>query len=145
MSAGFMIPAANVRRAVAKKARANGKKARKAPEELLQESVCQHLDLLERTGRLLWFHVPNSGMHHVSFRVKMKRLGLRSGVPDLCIIPKIGPVLFIELKSEDGRVSEEQEAWLEKLPLFGCPVAVCRSLDEVRQFLFETGVIREVA
>jgi len=77
--------------------------------------------------------------------VNLKRQGLRAGVPDLCIIPKVGPVCFIELKSEDGVVSKLQSIWIQNLTGYGCPVAVCRSLDEVRQFLFETGVIREVA
>lgn len=77
--------------------------------------------------------------------VNLKRQGLRAGVPDLCVIPKVGPVCFIELKSEDGVVSKLQRIWLDNLIAFGCPVAVCRSLEEVQQFLFETGVIREVA
>lgn len=145
MSAGFMIPAANVKRAVAKKARANGKRARKAPEAQIQRSVVAFLALQESMGRLLWFAVPNGGQRHPGAGFNLKRQGMRRGIPDLVVVPKVGPVCFIELKSEDGRVSEEQEAWLEKLPLFGCSVAVCRSLDEVRQFLFETGVIREVA
>ena len=139
-----MVSQANVKRSVAMKARRNGKRARKAPEARLQESVCQYLALQERCGRLLWFHVPNSGQHHVSYRVKMKRLGLRAGVPDLCIIPKAGPVCFVELKAGKNAETEGQEAWLQKLPDYGCPVAVCRSLEEVQQFLFETGVIREV-
>lgn len=145
MSAGFMIPAANVKRAVAKKARANGKKARKAPEAQIQRSVVAFLALQESLGRLLYFHVPNGGHRNPRTGANMKRLGTRAGVPDLCVIPKVGPVIFIEMKSDKGTLEESQEAWLEKLPLFGCPVAVCRSLDEVRQFLFQTGVIREVA
>ena len=145
MSAGFMIPAANVKRAAAKKARANGKRARRRPEALIQESVCQYLALQERQGRLLWFAVPNGGSRNLLEAVNLKRQGTRKGIPDLVVIPKVGPVVFIELKSASGRMSKEQSAWLESLPLFGCPVAVCRSLDEVQQFLYETGVIREVA
>ena len=124
----------------AKKARKNGKQARKAPEELLQESVCEHLAVLERTGRLLWFHVPNAGKHHISFRMKMKRLGLRAGVPDLVILPKHGNALFIELKSEKGVIEESQEMWIGWLSQFGYAVAVCRSLDEVQAFLRRCGI-----
>jgi len=143
MSAGFMIPAANVKRATAKKARANGKRARRRPEALIQESVCQYLALQERQGRLLWFAVPNGGSRNLLEAVNLKRQGVRGGVPDLVIVPKVGPVCFIELKSEDGTLSKLQSLWLESLPLYGCPVAVCRSLEEVQQFLFQTGVIRE--
>lgn len=140
-----MIPAANVKRAVAKKARANGKRARRRPEARLQESVCQYLALQERCGRLLWFAVPNGGSRNLLEAVNLKRQGVRGGVPDLVIVPKVGPVCFIELKSEDGTLSKLQSIWLESLPLYGCPVAVCRSLDDVQQFLFQTGVIRDVA
>ena len=145
MSSGFSIPAANVKRAVAKKARANGKMARRRPEALIQESVCQFLALQERLGRLLWFAVPNGGSRNIIEAANLKRQGLRAGVPDLCIIPKIGPVMFIELKSEEGTLSRLQSIWLQNLVEYGCPTRVCRSLDEVQQFLYETGVIREIA
>lgn len=72
----------------------------------------------------------------------MKNRGLRPGVPDMCIIPKVGPVCFIELKADKNDPTEAQENWLAKLPEYGCPVAVCRSLDDVQQFLFRTGAIR---
>jgi hypothetical protein len=121
------------------------KRARKAPEACLQESVCQYLALQERCGRLLWFAVPNGGSRNLLEAVNLKRQGVRGGVPDLVIVPKVGPVCFIELKSEDGRVSPLQNDWILKLIEYGCPVRVCRSLDEVQQFLYETGVIREVA
>ncbi len=119
------------------------RKARMRPEARLQESVCQYLALQERQGRLLWFAVPNGGSRNLLEAVNLKRQGLRAGVPDLVVIPKAGPVCFIELKSEDGTLSKLQSIWLESLPLYGCPVAVCRSLDEVQRFLFQTGVIRE--
>lgn len=145
MTAGFCIPSANVKRAVAKKARANGKKARKAPEAQIQRSVVAFLALQESLGRLLWFAVPNGGSRNLLEAVNLKRQGLRAGCPDLCIVPKNGPVMFVELKSAEGVVSKLQKIWIDNLNDFGCPTRVCRSLDEVRQFLFETGVIREVA
>jgi hypothetical protein len=138
VSAGFMIPAANVKRAVAKK-------ARKTLEDDLQIEVVDWLLMRELEGHLLYFHVPNGGRRHPAVAKKLKALGTRAGVPDLVVIPKTGPVCFIELKAAKGCVSDNQEAWILALPSFGCPVRVCRSLDEVQQFLYETGVIREVA
>ena len=137
--------AINPRSVSAKKARQNGKRARRRPEDDLQRTVCEHLDLLQRTGRLLYFHVPNGGKRNVIEAMKFKWLGVKAGVPDLVIIPRVGPVCFIELKSEDGTLQETQKFWLQALPDYGCPVAVCRSLDDVQQFLYRTGVIREVA
>lgn len=127
------------------KARRNGARARRRPEELLQASVAQYLNILSQQGRLLWFHPANGGSRNLLEAVKLKRLGVKAGVPDIVVIPKVGPVCFIELKSEDGVLTETQKFWLQALPDYGCPVRVCRSLDDVQQFLFQTGVIREAA
>lgn len=141
MTAGFCIPASNI----AKKARRNGAKARKHLEDDLQAAVCRYLDILERQGHLLYFAVPNGGKRNLLEAVRMKRLGIRPGIPDLVLIPKAGPWCFIELKSPKGVQSEAQREWAAKLERFNCVTRVCRSLDEVRQFLFELGVVREVA
>lgn len=145
MTCGFSIPSANVKRAVAKKARRSLKKRRGPLESEIQRSVVDWLALHERMGRLMYFHIPNGGQRNVIVAAKLKRLGTRKGVPDLCIISPNGPVCFVELKSAGGSLSSEQKAWIAALDICGCPTRVCRSLDEVRQFLFETGVIREVA
>lgn len=140
-----MVSIANLKRVVGKKTRRNGARARRRPEALLQESVCQFLALQERLGRLLYFAIPNGGSRNIIEAANLKRQGLRAGCPDLCVVPKIGPVMFIELKSEEGTLSRLQSLWLQNLVEYGCPVRVCRSLDEVQQFLYETGVIRDVA
>jgi len=140
-----MVSQANVKRSVAMKARRNGKRARKAPEADIQRSVVTWLALQERMGRLLYFHIPNGGHRNVIVGANLKRLGTRKGVPDLCIVSKTGPVCFVELKSDSGSLTSEQKTWIAALDLCGCPTRVCRSLDEVQQFLYETGVIREVA
>lgn len=132
-------------RSVAGKMSKGFKRRRSRPEDLLQQTVAKYLNVLARQGLLLWFHVPNGGKRHILEAVKMKRMGVKAGVPDLVVIPKNGPVCFIELKAEDGATTELQDFWIKSLPDYGCPVSVCRSLDEVRQFLFELGVVREVA
>jgi hypothetical protein len=120
------------------------KKARKAPEAQLQRSVVKFLDIYERLGLLLYFHIPNGGSRNVIEAANLKLQGVRAGVPDLCVIPINGPVCFIELKSKEGSLTDKQKAWIKGLNYCGCPTRVCRSLDEVQQFLYETGVIREV-
>lgn len=50
------------------------------------------------------------------------------GFPDLTMV-RGDRVLFVELKSERGRVSPHQEAWLEALRAAGAEVAVWRPRD----------------
>lgn len=58
---------------------------------------------------------------------KLKAEGLVSGMPDLFLpVPNgLYPGLFIEMKAEDGKVSEEQERVIEALGLHGYKVVVC--------------------
>lgn len=109
---------------------------------------------------LLW-HTPNSAVYGGSKaqREKMgamlKRLGQRSGVPDLALMvpqrfriklvvlygPEAGkPVdpplqfngLFLELKAPKGIVSDEQKAILAALEQQGYATAVCRTLEDAQ-------------
>jgi len=80
------------------------------------------------------FAIPN-GMHsnpiHVSRQVSQ---GLRKGVPDLMLpVPsKNGHHgLFIELKVvRGGKVSKEQQRWIERLNEQGYMAVVCKGCDE---------------
>jgi len=134
MSAGFMIPAANVKRAVAKKARANGKKARRRHEALIQESVCQYLALHERLGRLLWFAIPNGGSRHIAEAVKFVGTGTRKGVPDI-MLPAANDKyhgMFIELKVGKNKTSKAQDEWIDALRANGYYVVVCYTWNVAR-------------
>ena len=141
MSAGFCIPASNI----SKKARRNGARARRRPEDDLQKCVCQYLDILQHQGRLRYFAVPNGGKRSKIESAIMKGLGTKSGVPDLVILPKHGNAMFVELKSADGTTTDNQEAWIGWLTASGYAVAVCRSLEEVIEFLTRKQVIPQVA
>ena len=62
---------------------------------------------------------------------KFKKEGLKSGVPDLCLpVPRGGyHSLYIEMKSEDGKMSENQEKFAAMLCGQGNLVMVCRNAD----------------
>ena len=55
-----------------------------------------------------------------------------SGVPDLFLPVPIGAYhgLFIEMKSDKGRLSENQQWFLNKVELLGYKIAVCYSANE---------------
>jgi len=54
------------------------------------------------------------------------------GVPDRIAILPTGMVVFIELKAEDGRVSQLQEWWIRKLRDRRCIACVVRGMEEAR-------------
>ena len=97
------------------------------------------------------FHCPNEvGGQTRSLRVravKMKRMGVSKGVPDLFIfIPVYGTtdevdcyqMCAIEMKKKKGSTtSKEQKEWLSVLELSGIPCAVCKGADEAIAFVEE--------
>lgn len=86
-----------------------------------------HLAVLD--GRLTWFAVPNGGQRNVIVATRLKREGVRAGVPDLAImIPRGGHgALFVEMKAlKGGRASKAQKEWHWALRSMGYRVEVCR-------------------
>lgn len=49
----------------------------------------------------------------------------KNGIPDLIAIPKNSDVLFIEVKSEKGKVSKLQDFRITQLKEHGCTVHIC--------------------
>lgn len=70
-----------------------------------------------------------------------KAAGVMSGFPDLICLPyaSVGP-FFLEVKAPKGRVSDVQKQVHEMLDERGYPVAVVRSVDDVRDFLQSKGI-----
>jgi hypothetical protein len=60
--------------------------------------------------------------------------GALAGIPDICLIYRGRPI-FIELKTKRGAVKMHQRFMHDRLTLSGAVVMVCRSLDEVVDFL----------
>jgi len=60
--------------------------------------------------------------HHLVSR------GSSAGWPDL-VIARTGRALFVELKTQTGRLRPEQRTWLALLAAAGCEVAVWRPAD----------------
>lgn len=77
------------------------------------------------------FAVPNAAKRSPQLGAYMKAEGLRAGIPDLILaVPRQGkPGMLLELKREDGRLSESQidvQAWLI---LQGYEVKTCKGAD----------------
>lgn len=98
-------------------------------EDYEQISLVQWLDF----HRIPHFHIPNGGSRNLLEGVKMKRLGVKAGIPDLCLpFPRHGfAALYIELKRrEGGRITPEQEKWLTALNELGNKAVVARGCEE---------------
>lgn len=95
------------------------------------------------------FHCPNEvGGQSRSLKVraiKMKRMGVSKGVPDLFVfIPVYGinhhidcyQMCAIEMKRKKGSTtSKEQKEWLKVLQASGAMSAVCKGCDEAIAFV----------
>ena len=59
------------------------------------------------------------------------------GVPDRIILTSEGHIMFAELKTETGRLSELQRHTIEQMRKRGADVRVVKGIDEVRELLAE--------
>lgn len=81
------------------------------------------------------FAIPNGGKRNKLEAVKLKREGVKAGVPDLFLpVPK-GKYhgLFIEMKFGKNATTEKQELWLGELEEQGYAVDVCWGFEEAKQ------------
>lgn len=81
------------------------------------------------------FAIPNGGARHASTGAKLKREGVRPGVPDLMLpVASCGfHGLFIEMKAEGGRVSKKQKQWIARLNTNGYLAVVCYGFEDARK------------
>lgn len=98
----------------------------------------------ERPALRLLFHVPNGGARSARSGARMKRLGAKRGVPDLCLpVPRAASgettareqygALWIEMKAPSGgRMRRAQRWWRKRLRRTGHAHAVCHSWEEAR-------------
>lgn len=92
----------------------------------------------------LLFHVPNGGNRSAKSGGRMKKLGAQAGVPDLCLpVMRKKPgggmwgALWIEMKSDSGKLRKSQREWRDRLQEAGHAHAVCRSWVEARSIIMK--------
>ena len=106
-------------------------KEREYPEDALQKAVVDLLAIYERQGHLRFHATPNGGKRNMVEAIRMKGLGVRRGVPDLCIMLSNGPTIWIELKAPKGSVTDEQLDFIAWASKHGHHAWVARSVEEV--------------
>jgi len=83
------------------------------------------------------YAVPNAAKRSPKLAVYLKKEGLRAGVPDVVICRPAGGYagMYLELKSENGSVTDEQKKALLKLATEGYAAAVAFDLDTARTLI----------
>jgi hypothetical protein len=108
-----------------------------ASEHQIQSSFFELLAIKYKDIYRLAFAVPNGGHRHLGVAIKLKKEGVKSGVPDVFIAyaPKDKKGLWIEFKAHPNKLSEAQLEWMTKLLGQGYEAAVCYSLEEAENVL----------
>ena len=104
-------------------------------EEQEQAAVMEWAMLMEKQAPelALLYHCPNGADRHPAVAAKLKKQGVKPGVPDLFLPVARGTAhgLYIEMKRQKGgRVSEEQKAWMEALTQQGYVCVVAHGAEE---------------
>ena len=94
-------------------------------ESDVQRAIVQALS----SAGWLVMHIPNQ-----STRGRQRWSGLMPGAPDLVAV-KHGRVLFLEVKTEKGKVSAKQSEVHDLLRLHGMEVRVVRNIDDIMDLI----------
>ncbi len=101
-----------------------------------------HMAIADFLRATLAPHVFWSTIGHGGFRLnkaaagRLKGIGVRAGVPDVLILhPETGVAHFIEIKIVGGTLSGPQKAMHTLILNSHARVSVCRSVQQVEQFL----------
>ena len=89
----------------------------------------------ERTPELAeLFHVPNGGHRNKTVAAKLKREGVKAGIPDIfLLVPRNGHHgLIIELKAKGRGPTRAQEGWLERFGRRGYLALVCHGFEDAK-------------
>jgi hypothetical protein len=117
------------------------KDAARATEHQEQSMLMQWCELASKRVPVLGllFAIPNGGLRDVRVAAKLKREGVKAGVPDLCLPVGRGGyhALYIEMKRSGNKPTPAQSQWHEWLRTEGNAVRVCFSMEHARQAIEE--------
>jgi hypothetical protein len=109
-----------------------------------------HCDIIKvlrqhaKPGVEFW-HTPNGGKLKMGQAVRFKEMGLLPGVSDITVsLPHCG-MLFLEVKTRKGVVSEAQNKFIEAMNRNGNVACVVRSLGEAVEVLSRYHAIHRMA
>lgn len=103
------------------------KRVMRHPESCLQRQIVRWFRL--QYPQYLIAAIPNGGYRSAHEARIMKLEGVLAGFSDLIIITPRN-ILFVEVKTKDGRQSELQKVFQSNVQRLGYKYFICRSLDE---------------
>ena len=116
-------------------------------ESEIQIACNEYLNYLANTYYFRHFHVANEGKRSIYYHAKMKRMGLKPGCPDIIIEYFPGKLLYIELKNEKGKLSNNQKLWAVQSKALGTPHFVVKGgltecLDQIKEIIHKNIPVR---
>ena len=115
----------------------------KAPAATEHQIHCAIVALLNARAResVIWFHPANGEARSAITGARLKRMGVKKGVPDLVFVFREGGALFMEIKREGARLSPEQREMESRCYDQDIPYEVVHSLEEAIGVFEDWGVI----
>ena len=106
-------------------------------ESDIQEEICDYLDEKKKTYLFRYFSVPNEGKRKVWYLHKLVRMGLKAGVPDLVLEFPQGKMVYLEIKTDKGRLSESQKIWQNISKILNTPHYVIKGSVDANMDVLE--------
>jgi len=112
-------------------------------EDELQTYVVHWLQVALPLGSV-WHHSPNEGKRHVAYKMRLKKLGMAAGWPDLEIfVPETGwrdpadqgPIMIELKRPKGGSLSANQKDVQERLKCCGVYCVTAKRLGHVEAYL----------
>ena len=113
-------------------------KTRRKPRDLehkLQSACVRWFRLQHPKMKHNLFSVPNGGKRDAATGAKLKEEGALAGVADLIFLKsnRFYGALLIEMKTDEGKQSQHQKEWQQKITNDGYKYVIVRSLDEFKK------------
>lgn len=112
-------------------------------ESIIQQQLLSYCSILEDKVWQLQaiYSIPNEGKRSGAEGAKMVRMGLKKGIPDLCLPVrsfdgKYGS-LYLEMKAQNGVLRESQKQQIKLLRELGNRVEVLRDADKAMDLVME--------
>jgi hypothetical protein len=116
------------------------RKIRTVPKKIVPKEDYEQIVFVNwlKKNNILFTASANGGKRDLMTAMKLKRMGVSAGFPDIFIpVPKGGyHGLFIELKRiEGGVVSSNQLLWINRLRSYGYYVKVCEGAEIAKKYV----------